>query len=373
MHATSGGELLEQSVSVRRATIFIISTLALTLALLGAVALLNYRVDPFQHFRLAPATEARFPRALQRYINPGLARNAQYDYVITGSSLMENYDLAEVAQLCDAKPVNLATSAMSAFEQRKVIEVALRHRAPRRVVMTLDFNSFAPPIDASLPEISEPLPLYLYDDNPWNDFPYLLGGTVAMRSLSILAGVPVGRYSTDPNRAWAWDHEVVFSRTRAVYDIDPADINLRFRQGLRNLDHMKASFEANIVPSILANPETKFTLVFPPYSIVVWADFAQRNQLDISLAFKSHVLGRLIAFQNVQILDFQWDAAITHNLDLYTDIYHFSPAINRQILASACKGDPSHLLTPQSLTRFEQALRNQVRKLEIKALIPPAH
>lgn len=355
-----------------RAARFIVTTLILVLLLLGAVAALNYFVDPFQHYRLAPPEQARFPRVLQRYINPGLARNAEYDFVITGSSLMENYDLAEVAKICKVRPVNLATSAMAAYEQRKILELALRQRKPKVVVMSLDFNSFAAPVDASLPEITEPLPLYLYNDNPFDDYAYLLAGPVAMRSLAILRGVAVGRYSTNPDRAWSWDHEVNFSKARALQGIDPANINRNFHQGPRTIEHMRASFEANIVPLIERNPDTLFTLVFPPYSIVVWADFVQRGQLEVSLAFKRHAVQRLAVLPNVRMLDFQWDSAITHNLDLYTDIYHFSPVINRQIVAAACDANPRHRLDHESVDHFETLLREQVTALDIQALIKAA-
>ncbi|MEP7157636.1 MAG: hypothetical protein ABI905_17770, partial [Betaproteobacteria bacterium] len=104
----------------RRALAFIIGTLAAVLVMLCAIALLNWRVDPFQQYRLAGKDHVRFLRVLQRYINPGVAKNADYDFVITGSSLMENYDLADVDQRCHAKSVNLAMAAMSAFEQRKI-------------------------------------------------------------------------------------------------------------------------------------------------------------------------------------------------------------------------------------------------------------
>lgn len=368
MDTSKAGGNAEAVMSAGRALRFVIGSLVLAASMLGAIGILNFRVDPFQHYRLSSPEDVRFPRALQRYINPGLARNAQFDFVITGSSLMENYDLAEVAQLCNVTPVNLATSAMSAYEQRKILEVALRGRQLRQVVMTVDFNSFAPPIDASLPEITDPLPVYLYDDNPWNDFPYLLSGTVAMRSLSMIRNVPVGRYSTDTNRAWAWDHEVEFSRKRSLHGVDPADINRRFRQGPRTLEHMLASLEANIIPLISSHPNTRFTLVFPPYSILVWADFAQRDQVDVSLAFKRLLVQRLAALPNAEVLDFQVDEAITHNLDLYTDIYHFSPAINRRIMDSACRSDPLHRLSLPAIDVHEQKLRAQLRRLDLSEM-----
>lgn len=352
----------------RRSVTFILSTFALTAALLAAIAFVNWTVDPFQQYRLAPAGQARYPRSLQRYINPGLAKNADYDFVITGSSLMENYHLAEVNQLCNARSINLSTSAMAGFEQRKILEVALAHRAPRRVVMTLDFNSFAAPIDSSLPEIADPLPLYLYDDNVFNDFRYLISGPVTMRSLSMLRGARNGHYSTDLNRAWSWDHEVRFSREHVLKEIDPANINRRFKQGPRSIERMHASFDANIARLIEQHPETEFNLVFPPYSIVVWADFVQRNQLDISLEFKRYVFQRMKTLPNARIFDLQWDEDIIQNLDLYTDIYHFNPEINRQMLGAVCGNDARYRVTDKKLDEFEASLRQQASQVDVRML-----
>ncbi len=353
----------------RRAPIFIAATLALTASLLAAVAILNWRVDPFQQYRLAPADQARFPRALQRYINPGLAKNANFDFVITGSSLMENYDLQEVNRLCNAQSINLATSAIAAFEERKIVETALRHRRPRRVVMTLDFNSFAPPVESSLPEITDPLPLYLYDDHLLNDFRYLVSGPVTMRSLSILGDKRIGHYSTNFNSAWSWTHEVSFSRARALKDIDAANINRRFKQGPRTIERMRASFDANVAAMVEQNPDTEFNLVFPPYSNVVWADFVQRDQLEVSLAFKKYVFERLRTLPNTRIFDMQWDESITHNLDLYSDIYHFNPAINRRLLESVCANETRYRVTEKSVGEFDATLRQQALRINVPQLL----
>lgn len=353
----------------RRYATFILCVLTLTTVSLAVVAFLNWRVDPFQQYRLAPAAQARFPRALQRYINPGLAKNAEYDFVITGSSLMENYDLSAVNRLCNAKSINLSISAMAGFEQRQILDVALRHRAPRRVVMTLDFNSFAPPADSSLPEISDPLPLYLYDDNTLNDFRYLISGPVTLRSLSVLRGVGTGNFSTDFNRAWSWEHEVTFSRARALKDIDPDNINRRFKQGPRTSGRMHSSFDRNIATLIEQHPGTEFNLVFPPYSIVVWADFVQRGQLDVSLEFKRYVFNRVGALPNARIFDMQWDADIIQNLDLYTDIYHFNAAINRHMLESVCGEDTRYRVTDENLDAFEGSLRRQASQADIHRLL----
>jgi hypothetical protein len=358
-----------------RAISFLMVSLLLTAALLAAVAVLNTKVDPFQQYHLAPAESAFFPRSLQRYINPGLAKNADYGLVITGSSLMENYDLAEVNRMCSAKAINLAYSAMAAYETRKILEVALKHRAPKRVVTTLDFNSFSPLIDEGLPEIGQPLPLYLYDDARLNDFRYLLSGKVTMRSLAIAGGISKGLGRRDVNRAWSWDNEVTFNAKNTVSGIDPANINKRFGQRERNLAHMRASFEANIVPLIEQNPNTEFNFLFPPYSVLVWSDFVQRKQLDLSLEFKRYVFEKVGQKPNVRIYDFQWDAAITHNLDRYKDIYHYDVETNREMMHAVCEeGSASkrYRVTNQSLPSFLTTLRDQAIAADPAAIVAEA-
>ncbi|MBL8521493.1 MAG: hypothetical protein JNK75_12620 [Betaproteobacteria bacterium] len=345
---------------------------AMALLPLAGVAAFNYRIDPFQQYRAPAAGQARYVRALQRYIAPGIAKHAAYDVVISGSSIMENYSLAEAGARCGGRAVNLALAAMSAYEQRRILEVALRSQPVRRVVMSIDFNSFAAPLDGSLPDISAPLPEYLYDEARWNDFRYLLNGSVTMHALAIARGAPKGSFGTDPDRAWNWVHEVSFSAARALKDIDPAHINRRFRQGPRTLAHMQASFEANYAALMGAHPDTEFNLVFPPYSIMVWADFAQRKQLEVSLAFKRHVLERTRAMPNVRWFDLQSEAAITHRFDRYSDIYHFDPAVNLALLDAACGNDARYRLTPDSLPGFEAALRAQLAAFDPAAAVTAA-
>jgi hypothetical protein len=347
---------------------FLVLTAVLSALLLGAIARLNYAVDPFQRYRFAPPDQARFMRVYQRHIAPGLARHVDYDFVITGSSIMENYSLAEVNAVCGARANNLSIAAMSAYEQRRILEVALTARRPARVLMTLDFNSFAPPPEAGSPDVAEPFPEHMYRAPGWRDYRYLLSGTVGAQSLAILAGAPGVKHTTNFDRAWNWSHEVEFSAARALRDIDPGAINRRFRQPPRDLEPMMQSFELNIARLIEAHPRTQFNLVFPPYSIVVWADFAQRGQLDVSLAFKRRVFERLQALPNVRLFDMQWDASITHDLNRYSDIYHFEPAVNRRMLDFVCSGETRYRVDRESLTRNEALLRAQTARVDVRAL-----
>ena len=70
----------------------------------------------------------------------------------------------------------------------------------------------------------------------------------------------------------------------------------------------------------------------------MWRDFAQRNQLDFTLAFRRRVFEALRGLPNVALHDFQTRRDWVTNLDNYKDIYHFSPMVSRDMLISVARG-----------------------------------
>ena len=104
-----------------------------------------------------------------------------------------------------------------------------------------------------------------------------------------------------------------------------------------------------------ANRGVRFSLVYPPYSALVWRDFAQRRQVDVSLDFKRYVFDTVHALPNVALYDFQPRLEWVANLDNYKDIYHFSPAISRAMLEAIAEG--TNQVTWTTIAASEQVLR----------------
>ena len=108
-----------------------------------------------------------------------------------------------------------------------------------------------------------------------------------------------------------------------------------------------------------AHPATRFDLVWPPYTMLVWLDFAQRGQLDVTLAFKRYVAVSTAGLANVHVVDLQVHDEITTDLDLYMDIYHFAPKVNRWLVERVCTtGDR---VDAANVDAFEGRLREQLR------------
>lgn len=334
------------------------TVLALTLACAAAVIAFNAWVDPFQHYHLSTRFPPRFYTLHHRWIDPGLARNGVYDVALSGSSIMENTRNDVIAAACGGPAVNLSMPAMSAAEQRLILEVALRSRRPRRAIVVLDFNEFAGAPDARQ-EVAGPLPRYLYDDNPLNDLPYVMSWDILRRSWSIVRDVRDAEFRTDAGAPWYWAPRKTFGRAVVLDGLDLARLNSRFQQPARTLEGMRASFERNILPLLVSYPKTRFDLVWPPYSILVWLDFAQRDQLDLTLAFKRDVAAATRGLPNVHLHDLQAEASITHDLDRYTDIYHFDAAVNDWMIDAVCQASD---VAPADPAAREATLRAQVAR-----------
>lgn len=315
---------------------FAFLVLAIALAAAVAVVAFNAWVDPFQQYRKAGRFPARFYNAWQRYENPGIAKHYDYDRVVTGSSLMECVIPADVDHFMGGKTINLSISAQTAFDASQLLGVALRTGKPKHVIMNLDYNAFSGAVDRS--GFAEPFPSYMYDDSRWNDLPYLLGVGTTRKSLETVLGLHWSRYSTDAGRMWYWMDGHQFFAAKAVQGLDPRNLNERFRQPPRTLAGMQASFEANLVPLIERHPGVRFSFVYAPYAILVWMDFEQRGQLELTLAFREWLYERTSRYQNVEIFDFHAEPSIVLDLDHFTDIYHYSPKLSRGIIEAMSQG-----------------------------------
>lgn len=344
------------------------ASLGIAVAMLVAIAAFNAYVDPFQQYRIPGPYPARYYASLHRYIAPGLAKHAQYDTLLSGSSIVENTRNSAIGRACKGSGLNVAMPALTAREQALIVSTALAAKPLARAILVLDFNAFSGAPDQRNP-LTGPMPSYFYDRNPLNDFPYLLSWGVLVKSWRLVTGDRTERFRSDSDAPWWWADEKRFARDEVVKRLDPHDLNRQFQQPQRTLSGMQESFRRNLLPLFPAYPHTEFDLVWPPYSIVVWADFVQRGQLDVSLDFKRWVFEATEGFPNVRVIDLQGVEAITHDLDRYTDLYHFAPAVNEWLVAEAC--GERYRVHADNVGTLEGELRRQAEAFDPTTLAHP--
>ncbi len=359
--------------STLKSSQFVIAVILITLAGLAAIGTLNWWVDPFQHYREASFYKPRFYNAQQRFVNPGRAMHADYSRIVIGSSLMENIDTDDVNRAFathdkTGRSINLSMSAMTAYDANQLLGLALSTGKPTHIIMNMDYNAFSGAPQRS--GFTSAFPTYLYDTTILNDGPYLFGLDSVMKSTEILRGARTSRFSESLTRPWFWADSSEFSAAKTVRGLDANNLNKNFKQPNRNLAQMQLSFAENILPLVRANPNVSFSFVYLPYSVLVWADFQQRRQVEQTLQFRDYVFAATEAYQNVQWFDFQADAALVNNLANYTDMYHFSPAVSREIIQSISQN--KYRLNKEVLAKNNQWLRETAKNTDVEAIIATA-
>src|SRR5262249_13953107 len=156
-------------------------------------------------------------------------RNYKFDRAVTGSSFFENISGSEVDRAFGGgRTLNLCLSSMAAYDERKLLEAILRKGTVKQVISNVDYNMFSGPVDRS-GFASEKLPLYLYDETRWNDYPYLLSILTLRKSLNIIARRREIGQRIDADKPWYWADDEPFGAKNVIERLDYDNLNKRFK------------------------------------------------------------------------------------------------------------------------------------------------
>ena len=150
-----------------------ISILAASAVLLGTAAFTVYRVDPYFHFHKPLTDRYYYELDNQRSQNDGILRSFDYDALITGTSMTENFKTSEAERLFGGKFVKVPYSGATYREINECVEKALKENPGlKTVIRGLDMVRFLDAKDLMRTDLGS-YPFYLYDDDPFNDVEYL--------------------------------------------------------------------------------------------------------------------------------------------------------------------------------------------------------
>lgn len=162
----------------KRQIAWIILYFAIVGGLLVIIGSWTYRVDPFFHFH-KPKTDSYFyPLNNQRSQNDGIVRNFEYDGLITGTSMAENFKTSEAEKFFGGNFIKVPYSGGSYKEINDNLKVALSHNNNlNKIIRGLDMGKFFDKKDYMREDLGT-YPLYLYDDNIFNDVQYIFNRDV---------------------------------------------------------------------------------------------------------------------------------------------------------------------------------------------------
>lgn len=334
--------------------------LALTLLVLAVLAVLVYIIDPYYSYR---AYDHRY-KIDKIFSVPGIVRNYDYDTIIIGSSMAQNFDMDSFRRELGQEPIKATIGGMDAPELSALFKLAQDSGHAENYYMCIDISMLGS--DGG----QQRFPEYLMDDSLLNDYRYFWGYEAWMRfiplDLGLMAADCLGislpqRYndarSIDKMGEWAYRYSFskenvlrlyAESETGGASNVDMGAVAPEpLAQCRKLLDSLDLS-QGNIV------------CYFPPYSALLWYDIQQRGDFDSIMAAKRYFVEQLSAYENVTVYDFH-SADFTADLDNYMDISHHSPEINDYIVHCFATGD--YKASAATLADTEAQINRNIERL----------
>jgi len=196
---------------------------AATLILLAGFILL---MNPYGNLPPLLFAEHAITDINQRFQFPALIRSKQYDSVVIGASDSRLLRPVALERVFGGSMVNLAINAGQAYEQYRLTDLFMREvQHPRTLLIGLDHVWCDDDAD-TVRITSRGFPEWMYDDNRWNDFAYMLDAKaveISGRRLGVALGVNKARFPagyevfTPPESAY----DPVKARGKLWKDEDP--------------------------------------------------------------------------------------------------------------------------------------------------------
>jgi hypothetical protein len=320
-------------------------------------------VDPLQHYRRATFYRPLWLNA--RFYNAGFVAHYDYDCIIIGTSMVENFIPSAVGKKLSTRALLAPMRAATPCEEYVLLSAALRTGKVRTVIWGLDITDFGYG-EGSIRTEPGNMPVYLYDNNPFNDYQYLANIDVLLNDCRLVLAANLQGWrdrALSIDSAHFWGDEYGFSRDAALNDwrrrqreVPPAPCPAM--TGEAEQDSMERSFDANVLSLVERHPQVRYLFFYPPISILAWTMYDSVG-LRSRLAFKRYVFERFRALPNVTLFDFQDVSDITCNFDKYMDYKHYSPDVNEFIVNAMAAND--FTVTDDNVDEKISRLESQVR------------
>ncbi|MCQ4088072.1 stalk domain-containing protein [Saccharibacillus sp. JS10] len=341
---------------------FLIKFVASALVFALLVGTFMFVVDPLQMYRKSTLYTPLYS-SQERYQNAGLARSYDYDTIVLGSSMTQNFVPSYVESVLGGKVMKLSIEGSTAMEQHAVGNVALNTGQVKQVLWGLDYFAMRQDVDAE----SENMPMYMYDNNPFNDYEYLFNISNLKQAWTALTT------PEDQSKAFRnldtlrnWDKSAKYSKEGVLQTWEKARTKeIGYGKNEFSLDNVKAVFNKYVLSLVQEHPDTEFTFYYPPYTILRQQVWAETNPVraENQYAMKKYMFEQFSKYPNVKVYDFQEDTSITYDLSQYKDLSHHSQAINERILQDIV--DNKNRVTAENVDKFNEELQSQLDHLAV--------
>lgn len=308
-----------------------------------------YSVDAL-HMRSPPAQTDWFTPN-EGWRMAGLVRTYPYEGIIAGTSVSQNFYMAEASRHLGMPVLNATMAGSTPKEQAALVRLALKRDSTKQIIWEIHMTSFTQPVESTRPQY---FPAHLFDRNPLNDLEYHF-------SLQAWLDARAAHYAREGERLEALDG---INKWGERMDFGPSVVAKTYcaRRGRPHspvsLTALEQNLSAHVLPLVEAHPDRRFTLFVPAYPVLMHLpDGGRMAGLEGAARI---ILGVFGGRENVTVHDFQKIGPEIGDARLHRDDMHHHPSINSRMLEVLVQGGARVL--PENLDQHERELRETFEK-----------
>lgn len=167
-------------------------------------------IDPCFHYH-SPLQGISYILNDERYQNNGIVRNFDYDAIIIGTSMTQNFKTSEMDHVFDVHSIKVPYSGAYFKEINDSIVIALENNPNIKLVLrSLDLYSIYVDKDTEVIQQGYVYPYFMNDNNPFNDVAYVLNKEWLLRGLDNVLYTREGGISTSFDEYANWNDAFQF-------------------------------------------------------------------------------------------------------------------------------------------------------------------
>lgn len=325
------------------------------LALVILAGVVIYAVDPCFRFRYLDERQYALSCI---YSSAGLIHHYDYDTLILGSSMTQNFNMDTFREKMNVHPLHVGIGGVSLPELGRYAQLAEKVGKAEKCYICVDLQSL---------KIPEPLltPEFLLEDGVISELKYFLNYETWLRFTPIDLGfsainklglsLPSAyQQKTDVDYLGNWadqfqfDEEVVLRNyVSGMYSTSKKDPTTYYQDAVAGID---AFF------SMIDTENHEYLFFFPPYSAFYWYNQQSSGLFDIFMALRSYFVQQAEAHGCV-VYDFQI-ADFTSDLNHYKDTTHYAPDINDWMVE--CFATEEYMTSAQDMELHTEQIKQNI-------------
>lgn len=299
--------------------------------ILSLIAGIMIIVDPYFHYH-KPLKFLNYRLGNERYINDGIIRNFDYNAIIIGTSMTQNFKSSQFDKLFNVKSIKIPFSGATFKEIDDNVERALKYNSNVEIILRgLDYgiilNDFQKMAYNNYPE-------YLYDDNIFNDYKYLLNKDIIIKGLGATFYYTLTKKNTTTFDEYGnWEKSCIPGKKSVLSSHKREKKENKIKKlSKEEIQVLDKNIEKNLLDIPKKYPNIKFIYFITPYSIVYWDDLNQKGEIEKQIMIEKYMIEKILEISNIELYSFFDNYELICDLDNYKDAGHYIGKVNDKIL-----------------------------------------